>query len=107
MELAPVGATAASLAAAAAESEGPAGTASIVFPSPPLPPLERREYEFGELDHWLDLADQAIRRAQRVFEPNPAAPAVAPPHSARTRPLGKVVPASWVSIRLERRGLVW
>jgi hypothetical protein len=37
-------------------------------PSPPLPPLERREYEFGELDRWLDLADQAIPRAQRIVE---------------------------------------
>jgi hypothetical protein len=37
-------------------------------PCPPLPPLERREYEFGELDRWLDLADQAIRRAQRLVQ---------------------------------------
>jgi hypothetical protein len=37
-------------------------------PSPPLLHLERREYEFGELDRWLDLADQAIQRAQRVVE---------------------------------------
>jgi hypothetical protein len=37
-------------------------------PSPPLPPLERREYEFAELDSWLDLADQAIRRAQQLLQ---------------------------------------
>jgi hypothetical protein len=37
-------------------------------PSPPLPPLERWEYEFGELDRWLDLANQAILRAQRIVE---------------------------------------
>jgi hypothetical protein len=47
---------------------GPAPTAWVRPPSPPLPPLERREYEFGELDRWLDLADQAIRRVQRVLE---------------------------------------
>ena len=35
---------------------------------PPLPPLERRGYEFGELDRWFDLADQAIRRTQRVLD---------------------------------------
>jgi hypothetical protein len=40
----------------------------LLAPSPPLPPLERREFEFGELDRWLDSADQAIRRAQRVLE---------------------------------------
>jgi hypothetical protein len=49
-------------------NEGAAGTASVRAPSPPLPPLERREFEFGELDRWLDLADQAIRRAQRVLD---------------------------------------
>jgi hypothetical protein len=37
-------------------------------PSPPLPPLERKEFEFGELDRWLDLADQAIRRAERILQ---------------------------------------
>jgi hypothetical protein len=50
------------------ENEGPAATASVPLASPPLPPLERREYEFGELDRWLDLADQAIRRAQHLLE---------------------------------------
>ena len=45
-------------------------------PSLPSVPLERREFEFGELDRWLDLADQAIRRVQRVLDqhaPSPAA----------------------------------
>ncbi len=37
-------------------------------PSPPLPPLARREFDFSELDRLLDLTDQAIRRAQRVLE---------------------------------------
>ena len=46
----------------------PASTASVRPPSRPLPPLERREYEFGELDRWLDLADEAIRRTQRVLD---------------------------------------
>jgi hypothetical protein len=49
-------------------NQGPAPTAPVRPPSPPLPPLERREYEFGERDRWLDLADQAIRRVQRVLD---------------------------------------
>jgi hypothetical protein len=60
--------SAASLGAATAGSEAAAGTAPLLAPSPPLPALERREFEFGELDRWLDLADQAIRRAQHVLE---------------------------------------
>ena len=36
-------------------------------PSPPLLPLERREYDFTDLDRWLDLADQAILRTQRAL----------------------------------------
>ena len=40
----------------------------VVTPSPPLPPLERREFDFSGLDRLLDLTDQAIQRAQRVLE---------------------------------------
>ena len=40
----------------------------VVTPSPPLPPLARREFDFSELDRLLDLTDQAIRRAERVLE---------------------------------------
>jgi hypothetical protein len=42
--------------------------AAPLSPSPPLPPLERRRFEFSELDRWLDLTDQAIRRVERVLE---------------------------------------
>ena len=49
-------------------NESPAPAAAVRAPSPPLPPLERKEYDFGELDRWLDLADQAIRRTQRVLD---------------------------------------
>jgi hypothetical protein len=49
-------------------SDGNEGIVSVRPPFPPLPPLERREYEFGELDRWLDLADQAIRRTQRALD---------------------------------------
>jgi hypothetical protein len=45
-----------------------AGMSPALSPSPPLPPLERREFDFTELDHWLDLTDQAIRRVQRVLD---------------------------------------
>jgi hypothetical protein len=57
----------ASLGALAAGSEDPAAPAPLA-PSPPLPRFQREEFEFGELDRWLDLADQAIRRTQRILQ---------------------------------------
>jgi hypothetical protein len=60
--------SAASIAAVRAHGEGPGALGLGLVPSPPLPPLDRREFECGELDGWLDLADHAIRRAQRVLE---------------------------------------
>jgi hypothetical protein len=77
----------ASSAAAAAGNEDPAATAPLA-PSPPLPRFQREEFEFGELTRWLDFADQAIRRAQRVLEQHTTAPTVAPPQSAPIRTFG-------------------
>ena len=54
------------IGAAGAQDEGPGAAGLGLVPSPTLPPLERREFEFGELDGWLDLADQAIG-AHNVF----------------------------------------
>jgi hypothetical protein len=59
--------SAASLASTAAGSEDPAAPAPLA-PSPPLPRFQRGEFEFSELDRWLDLADQAIRRTQRILQ---------------------------------------
>jgi hypothetical protein len=56
----------ASLGAVAAGSEDPAAAAPLA-PSPPLQQLQREEFEFGELDRWLDLADQAIQRTHRAL----------------------------------------
>jgi hypothetical protein len=33
-------------------------------PSPPLPALHQREFDFSDIDNLLELTDQAIRRAQ-------------------------------------------
>jgi hypothetical protein len=61
--------------------------AAPLSPSPPLPPLERRRFEFSELDRWLDLTDQAIRRVERVLAEQalaPKAPILPPSAPIRT-----------------------
>ena len=65
--------SAASVTLAGTGSERPVAPARLV-PSPPLPPIERGELQFGELDHWLELADQAIRRTQRALTEYAAPP---------------------------------
>ena len=45
-----------------------------LVPSPPLPPFANREFDFADLDRWLDLTDQAIRRAERVLAEYAAEP---------------------------------
>jgi hypothetical protein len=60
--------SAASAVAETGGSDDPAATAPLLAPSPPLPRFQREEFECGELTRWLDLADQAIRRAQGVLE---------------------------------------
>jgi hypothetical protein len=47
--------------AAAAEPMGP------LVSSPPLLPLERRQFDFSNIDQLLDRTDQAIRRVQNVL----------------------------------------
>ena len=74
----------------------------VLTPSPPLPALARHEFDFSDLDRLLDLTDQAIRHAQRVLEVHAKAPPGTPPLLRRRRPLGIAIPASWVSIRLNR-----
>jgi len=36
-------------------------------PLPPLTPLERREFDYSDLNHWMVQMDQAIRRTRRVL----------------------------------------
>ena len=55
-----------------------AAAAQVLLPSPPLPPFTRREFDFTDLDRWLDLTDQAIRRVQRVLAEYSSSPAGRP-----------------------------
>jgi hypothetical protein len=70
------------LLAKGAENDA-AETTQVLFPSPPLPLFARREFDFADLDRWLELTDQAIRRVQRVLGQYSSSPA------GRPLPLGR------------------
>jgi hypothetical protein len=42
--------------------------APLLADGPALSPLERREFDFTDLDNWMRQADQAIRRAKVVLD---------------------------------------
>jgi hypothetical protein len=43
---------------------------SVVLPPPadPLTPLDRRQFDYSDLDHWVAQMDQAIRQTRRVLQ---------------------------------------
>ena len=51
-----------------ADAEPEPGAPGPIKSPPPLPRRERDQFECGELDRWMAVADQAIRRAQRALE---------------------------------------
>ena len=53
-------------------------TPQALSAAPPLPRPTPTTFEFGELDRWLDLADQAIRRVERVLGQYSSSPAGRP-----------------------------
>ena len=42
--------------------------APMPLPDRPLSPVERKVFDYSELDHWMAQADQAIRSARRVLD---------------------------------------
>jgi hypothetical protein len=38
------------------------------LPDRPLSPVERKVFDYSDLDHWMAQADQAIRSARRVLD---------------------------------------
>jgi hypothetical protein len=41
--------------------------APLPLPSAPLTPINRRQFDYSDLDHWLAQMDQAIRQARRTL----------------------------------------
>ena len=56
----------------------PPRPAKALSAAPPLPPADADHFDFGDLDRWLDLTDQAIRRVERVLGQYTSSPAGRP-----------------------------
>ena len=46
-------------------------------PLPPLTPIERRAFDYSDLEHWMAHLDQTVRQARRTLQ-TLATPAPAP-----------------------------
>jgi hypothetical protein len=50
------------------------------LPECPLSPMERRDFDYSELDHWMAQTDQAIRKARRTLDQLARGTAAGPAH---------------------------
>ncbi len=49
------------------QPDDPADSVASPLPSVPLTPIDRRQFDYGDLDHWMAQMDQAIRHARRTL----------------------------------------
>jgi hypothetical protein len=69
-------------------------------PLPPLTPVDRRQFDYSDLDHWMAQMDQAIRHARRTLSAL-AQPKREDPNSSN-EPLDTRLPACSLNIRAGR-----
>ena len=49
------------------QPDDPADSVVLPLPSAPLTPIDRRRFNYSDLDHWMAQTDQAIRHARRTL----------------------------------------
>ena len=49
------------------QPDDPADSLVLPLPATPLTPIDRRQFDYSDLDHWMAQTDQAIRQARRVL----------------------------------------
>jgi hypothetical protein len=55
------------------QPDDPTDSVVLPLPSAPLSPIDRRQFDYSDLDHWMAQMDQTIRHAWRTLS------ALAPP----------------------------
>jgi len=49
------------------QPDDPADSVMLPPPAAPLTPIDRRQFDYSDLDHWMVQMDQAIRHARRTL----------------------------------------
>jgi hypothetical protein len=70
--------------AAAAEESCAVAATPLLIDRQALSPLERKEFDFSDLDRWMRQADEAIRRTKAVLDRRAAPGPVVPPEPDRS-----------------------
>ena len=71
-----------------------------------LSPLERREFDFSDLNRWMREADQTIRRTKAVLDRLAAQPLCPQPTALDHLPRGRSALSEDVRLRVRRGGRV-
>lgn len=74
----------------------PADSLAPMLPSAPLTPIDRRQFDYSDLDRWMAQMDQAIRRAR--LTPRGLAPPTQVDAGLSNEPLDACVPAPSLDI---------
>jgi hypothetical protein len=69
----------------------PADSLVPTLSSAPLTPIDRRQFDYSDLDHWMAHVDQAIRQTRRTLQ---ALPGTMLESLARDRQCGSDTPAA-------------
>ena len=48
-------------------SDDPAASVVLALPAAPLTPIDRRQFDYSDLDHWMAEVDRAIRHVRRML----------------------------------------
>ena len=80
-----------------AQPDDPADSVVLPLPAAPLTLIDRRQFDYSDLDHWMAQAEQAIRHARRTLSAL-AQPARMEDAGLSNEPLDTCVPAAHADV---------
>jgi hypothetical protein len=82
------------------QSDDPAASVVLALPAAPLTPIDRRQIDYSDLDHWMAQMDQAIRHPRRML--STVAKPTQPDAELSNDPLDACPPARSLDVPAER-----